>query len=246
MTSPSSSKLGECEQELYHCPLPSSRSTSRPPNLPSQLTWSRSNSERRTRLSRSSCCWQISAWRPRSKRHSLRLLSCGETDAMSLSTGLSDRRRHGEPPKTNFEALQDILKKRRGMELDVSSSKALAESLDACTVSFYTFLLKLAHYSRTPLCPSSTPLCGSWRLDACSLQSTLAQGACRRRHTGTTDSPHRSTLISQYVRSHTLSLFELTTLSLLSGDMPMSWSIVNYQRPSTTLRSTPPFNQNRT
>ncbi|ORX34504.1 hypothetical protein BD324DRAFT_636170 [Kockovaella imperatae] len=41
-------------------------------------------------------------------------------------------RRHGEPPKTNFEALQDILHKRRGMTLDVSSSKALAESLDAC------------------------------------------------------------------------------------------------------------------
>nr|ODO01078.1 exosome complex exonuclease DIS3/RRP44 [Cryptococcus depauperatus CBS 7855] len=43
-------------------------------------------------------------------------------------------RRHMPPPKTNFEALQDLLMKRKGMQLDVSSSKALAESLDACTV----------------------------------------------------------------------------------------------------------------
>ncbi|KAK2462485.1 hypothetical protein APHAL10511_005455 [Amanita phalloides] len=41
-------------------------------------------------------------------------------------------RRHMPPPKTNFEKLQDILAKRRGMKLDVSSSGALASSLDAC------------------------------------------------------------------------------------------------------------------
>ncbi|KAK4689829.1 exosome complex exonuclease DIS3/RRP44, partial [Tremellales sp. Uapishka_1] len=41
-------------------------------------------------------------------------------------------RRHPPPPKTNFETLQDILMKRKGLTLDVSSSKALAESLDAC------------------------------------------------------------------------------------------------------------------
>jgi len=41
-------------------------------------------------------------------------------------------RRHMPPPPTNFELLQDILRKRRGMELDVSSSKRLAESLDEC------------------------------------------------------------------------------------------------------------------
>lgn len=39
------------------------------------------------------------------------------------------------PPKTNFETLQDLLLKRKGMSLDVSSSKALATSLDACVVS---------------------------------------------------------------------------------------------------------------
>ncbi|KAI8457755.1 hypothetical protein BY996DRAFT_6889341 [Phakopsora pachyrhizi] len=41
-------------------------------------------------------------------------------------------RRHRPPPQTNFEVLQDVLKKRRGLELDVSSSGALAASLDKC------------------------------------------------------------------------------------------------------------------
>ncbi|TYJ56322.1 hypothetical protein B9479_003014 [Cryptococcus floricola] len=44
-------------------------------------------------------------------------------------------RRHCPPPKTNFEVLQDILEKRKGMGLDVSSSKALADSLDACVLA---------------------------------------------------------------------------------------------------------------
>ena len=41
-------------------------------------------------------------------------------------------RRHMPPPKTNFETLQDILRVRRGMDLDTSSSGALAASLDTC------------------------------------------------------------------------------------------------------------------
>ncbi|PFH47029.1 hypothetical protein AMATHDRAFT_153135 [Amanita thiersii Skay4041] len=41
-------------------------------------------------------------------------------------------RRHMPPPSSNFERLQDILLKRRGMKLDVSSSGALAASLDQC------------------------------------------------------------------------------------------------------------------
>lgn len=44
-------------------------------------------------------------------------------------------RRHLPPPKTNFEKLQDILMKRKGLTLDVSSSGALAASLDKCVVS---------------------------------------------------------------------------------------------------------------
>ena len=41
-------------------------------------------------------------------------------------------RRHGAPPKTNFENLDDLLFKTKGMHLDASSSGALARSLDTC------------------------------------------------------------------------------------------------------------------
>lgn len=41
-------------------------------------------------------------------------------------------RRHCPPPSDNFDTLKDILKKRRGMDLDTSSSGALAASLDKC------------------------------------------------------------------------------------------------------------------
>lgn len=41
-------------------------------------------------------------------------------------------RRHMPPPKTNFEKLQDVLMKRKDFTLDVSSSGALAASLDKC------------------------------------------------------------------------------------------------------------------
>lgn len=41
-------------------------------------------------------------------------------------------RRHLPPPATNFEILADVLKKRKGFEIDVSSSGALASSLDKC------------------------------------------------------------------------------------------------------------------
>lgn len=43
-------------------------------------------------------------------------------------------RRHMPPPKTNFEKLQDVLLKRKGFTLDVSTSGALAASLDKCVV----------------------------------------------------------------------------------------------------------------
>ncbi|PCH43275.1 RNB-domain-containing protein [Wolfiporia cocos MD-104 SS10] len=41
-------------------------------------------------------------------------------------------RRHLPPPRSNFEKLQDILQKRKGIPLDVSSSAVLAASLDKC------------------------------------------------------------------------------------------------------------------
>jgi len=44
-------------------------------------------------------------------------------------------RRHMPPPKINFEKLHDVLLKKKGINLDVSSSSALADSLDQCVVS---------------------------------------------------------------------------------------------------------------
>jgi len=41
-------------------------------------------------------------------------------------------RRHGAPPGTNFEELQNQLKARKNLPLRVDSSKALADSLDQC------------------------------------------------------------------------------------------------------------------
>lgn len=39
------------------------------------------------------------------------------------------------PPAASFEALQDVLKKRKGLDLNTASSRALADSLDGCVVS---------------------------------------------------------------------------------------------------------------
>ncbi|KAK4110511.1 RNB-domain-containing protein [Canariomyces notabilis] len=41
-------------------------------------------------------------------------------------------RRHGAPPKTNFDELANQLKVKRGLDLSVESSRALADSLDKC------------------------------------------------------------------------------------------------------------------
>lgn len=41
-------------------------------------------------------------------------------------------RRHGEPPATNFEQLNDMLRVRKGLSISTESSKSLADSLDRC------------------------------------------------------------------------------------------------------------------
>ncbi|KAK0633497.1 mitotic control protein dis3 [Immersiella caudata] len=41
-------------------------------------------------------------------------------------------RRHGAPPKTNFDELANQLRVKKGLELSVESSRALADSLDTC------------------------------------------------------------------------------------------------------------------
>jgi exosome complex exonuclease DIS3/RRP44 len=57
-----------------------------------------------------------------------------------------DCSRHAAPPATNFETLQDMLKVRRNLLLEVSSSKALATSLDACVIPndpFFNTLIRI-------------------------------------------------------------------------------------------------------
>lgn len=41
-------------------------------------------------------------------------------------------RRHAAPPATNFEVLNEMLQRRKGMSISLESSKALADSLDRC------------------------------------------------------------------------------------------------------------------
>jgi exosome complex exonuclease DIS3/RRP44 len=62
-------------------------------------------------------------------------------------------RRHGEPPKTNFENLDDLLFKRRGMHLDASSSAVLAKSLDNCVVRLAFFPLAFSLLIEADLLP---------------------------------------------------------------------------------------------
>ena len=80
-------------------------------------------------------------------------------------------RRHMPPPKTNFEKLQDILLKRKGLKLDASSSGALAASLDQCIVRpsktrphhhISQILLVRTHQNQ-----HSIRWYASWRLGAC-------------------------------------------------------------------------------
>ncbi|KAI9739011.1 MAG: exosome catalytic subunit dis3 [Claussenomyces sp. TS43310] len=55
-------------------------------------------------------------------------------------------RRHAAPPKSNFEELANQLKVKRGLELHVESSKALADSLDACVdpkEAFFNTLVRI-------------------------------------------------------------------------------------------------------
>lgn len=83
-------------------------------------------------------------------------------------------RRHMPPPRTNFEKLQDLLWKLKGVKLDVSSSGALASSLDACVVRSCTQkctfeVLNFLH--RIPMSLRSIRLSASWQQDACCLPS---------------------------------------------------------------------------
>ncbi|KAL3428037.1 RNB domain-containing protein [Phlyctema vagabunda] len=68
-------------------------------------------------------------------------------------------RRHGAPPKTNFEELANQLKVKRNLELRVDSSKALADSLDSCLDSSEPFFNTLVRIMATRCMMSAEYFC---------------------------------------------------------------------------------------
>lgn len=122
-------------------------------------------------------------------------------------TFLTRRRRHLPPPHTNFEKLQDILRKRKGLTLDVSSSGALAASLDKCVVSNRgsgSFSDASDHPCRILMNQPLIPLCGSWQQDACCQRSIFVLVVFLGIHSVTMVSPAPSTLTSPVRSDDTL------------------------------------------
>ncbi|KAI0454804.1 RNB domain-containing protein [Xylaria acuta] len=68
-------------------------------------------------------------------------------------------RRHGAPPKTNFDELANQLKVKRGLELRFDSSKALADSLDACVAPGEPFFNTLVRIMATRCMMSAEYFC---------------------------------------------------------------------------------------
>ncbi|OAL21888.1 hypothetical protein AYO20_11289 [Fonsecaea nubica] len=68
-------------------------------------------------------------------------------------------RRHATPPASNFSNLSEQLKKMRGFELDVSSSKALADSLDLCVDPKHPFFNTLIRIMATRCMTSAEYFC---------------------------------------------------------------------------------------
>ncbi|KAI9691861.1 MAG: exosome catalytic subunit dis3 [Bathelium mastoideum] len=68
-------------------------------------------------------------------------------------------RRHGTPPRTNFEELQSQLKVKKNMELRTESSKAVAESLDTCIDPSQPFFNTLVRIMATRCMMSAEYFC---------------------------------------------------------------------------------------
>ena len=68
-------------------------------------------------------------------------------------------RRHASPPATNFSDLADQLKRKRNFDLDVSSSKALADSLDRCIDPNHSFFNTLVRILATRCMTSAEYFC---------------------------------------------------------------------------------------
>ncbi|KAK4173685.1 putative mitotic control protein [Triangularia setosa] len=68
-------------------------------------------------------------------------------------------RRHGAPPKTNFDELANQLKVKRGLDLSVESSRALADSLDRCVDEKEPFFNTLVRIMATRCMMSAEYFC---------------------------------------------------------------------------------------
>lgn len=68
-------------------------------------------------------------------------------------------RRHATPPATNFSDLADQLHRMRGFDLDVSSSRALADSLDLCVDPSHPFFNTLIRILATRCMTSAEYFC---------------------------------------------------------------------------------------
>ena len=68
-------------------------------------------------------------------------------------------RRHATPPASNFADLSDQLKRMRGLELDTSSSRALADSLDQCIDAQHPFFNTLIRILATRCMTSAEYFC---------------------------------------------------------------------------------------
>ncbi|KUI60388.1 Exosome complex exonuclease dis3 [Cytospora mali] len=68
-------------------------------------------------------------------------------------------RRHAAPPKTNFDELANQLKVKKGLELHVDSSRALADSLDACVEPGEPFFNTLVRIMATRCMMSAEYFC---------------------------------------------------------------------------------------
>jgi exosome complex exonuclease DIS3/RRP44 len=68
-------------------------------------------------------------------------------------------RRHAPPPASNFAELSEQLKRMKGFELDVSSSKALAKSLDRCVDPDHPFFNTLIRILATRCMTSAEYFC---------------------------------------------------------------------------------------
>ncbi|PFH58043.1 hypothetical protein XA68_14229 [Ophiocordyceps unilateralis] len=68
-------------------------------------------------------------------------------------------RRHGAPPKTNFDELSNQLRVKKGLELRTDSSKALADSLDGCVEPEQPFFNTLVRIMATRCMMSAEYFC---------------------------------------------------------------------------------------